>query len=105
MITKVEGVDYSNAGIDDIRRQLIHLRNGAMDQGEWNWVIIVTHAIAQLAYLIELEGGTVEKHEDDPDFTEFEFIGKLYTRLIQDREASGEPTTAPDSNGGSQTES
>lgn len=54
MPNEIEGIDYSPAGIEDIRQQLIHLRNHALQGAEFEWAVILSHAIAQLAYLKEL---------------------------------------------------
>lgn len=81
---QVEGVDYSVEGINDIRNQLIRLRNEALNQAEFTWAIIVSHAIAQLAYLVELEGGELENNQYS---TESDFVSKLYARLREDSPA------------------
>ena len=53
---QVDGVDYSPEGIEDLRQELIKMRDNSMDQ--WPEAIPVTvaltHAIALLAYLREL---------------------------------------------------
>lgn len=54
MVMKVDGIDYSPEGIEDIRKQIIILRNGAMEQNEFEWIVILTHAVALLGYLSEL---------------------------------------------------
>lgn len=56
---KVEGVDYSVSGVNDVRDQLVVLRNEALTQEAMEWAVILSHAIAQLAYLVELQGGEV----------------------------------------------
>lgn len=53
-LTKVEGIDYSPEGIQEIREALISLRDGAMEQGAMEWVLVLSHAIAQLAWAMEV---------------------------------------------------
>lgn len=54
MPRKVEGIDYSPDGIEDIREQVIKLRDEAIEQNEFEWVVVLTHTVALLAYLKEL---------------------------------------------------
>lgn len=54
MAFKVEGIDYTPEGIAALRAELIHFRRDAMDQAAFGVVVILTHAIALLAYLKEL---------------------------------------------------
>lgn len=56
MPLKIEGIDYSPEGIEGVREALISMRADAMKQ--WpagiEATLIMSHAIAQLAYLKEL---------------------------------------------------
>lgn len=52
---KVEGVDYSPEGIENLRQELVGWRNDMMTQGAYQQVVVISHVIALLAYLIELE--------------------------------------------------
>lgn len=47
--TKVEGVDYSPEGIEDIRNFVIAVRDEALRQNEFHWVAPLSHAVALLA--------------------------------------------------------
>jgi hypothetical protein len=47
--TRVEGVDYSPEGINAVREELIVLRNGALEQAEFHWAVLLSHVIAYLA--------------------------------------------------------
>lgn len=51
---EVEGVDYSPEGIEDIRQQLIRLRDEALEQGEFHWSVALSHAIAHAAHHKEM---------------------------------------------------
>lgn len=55
---KVDGVDYSPEGIEELRRELARFRDEAMTQGAFGPAVVLSHAIALLAYLAELEGMT-----------------------------------------------
>jgi hypothetical protein len=63
--TKVEGVDYSEEGIEALREQLVAYRGASMDQ--WPeaipFTVAITHAIALLAFLIETLKEQAEFHE------------------------------------------
>lgn len=54
--TKVEGIDYSHEGIQQVRDALGEYRARAMEQ--WpagiEMTLVLSHAIAQLAYLQDL---------------------------------------------------
>lgn len=54
--TKVEGIDYTPAGIEALREDVIALRDS--QYAHWpegiNTTVILTHATALLAYLKEL---------------------------------------------------
>ena len=60
MAFKVDGVDYSNEGIEELRRELIGWRTEMYKQNAFTEIITISHVIALLAYLIELQGGTIE---------------------------------------------
>ena len=51
---QVEGVDYSPEGVEDIRQQLVRLRDEALEQGEFHWSVILSHAIAHAAHHVEM---------------------------------------------------
>lgn len=53
--SRVEGVDYSPEGIEALRQELIKFRDEAMKQGAWGPVATLSHTIALLAYLVEIE--------------------------------------------------
>ena len=50
----IEGIDYSPEGIESAREELITLRDGALEQAEFLWAVILSHAIALLADYKEL---------------------------------------------------
>lgn len=55
--TKVDGIDYSPAGIEDLRTDIIEYRNRALDampEGA-QMAVVLSHALALLAYLKEVE--------------------------------------------------
>ncbi len=54
---KVDGVDYSSDGVESIRTALNPIRAEAMSQGEFSYAVIISHAIALLAWLNELAYG------------------------------------------------
>lgn len=45
---KVRGVDYSPEGVESVRQGLIQLRDAALDQGEMEWAVLLSHTIAYL---------------------------------------------------------
>lgn len=48
----VEGVDYSPEAVEAVRKDLIIIRDGALEQGEMHWAVVLSHAIA---YLVDYE--------------------------------------------------
>lgn len=55
--TKVDGIDYSPTGIEDLRTDIIEYRNRALDampEGA-QMAVALSHVIALLAYLKEIE--------------------------------------------------
>lgn len=55
--TKVEGIDYSAGGIEALRIDLIKMRDTALScepVPDFSTAVILSHAIALLAYLIDL---------------------------------------------------
>jgi hypothetical protein len=54
--TRVDGVDYSWEGINDLRREIIRYRNQAMGQmpGAAEVIVVFTHVIVMLHYLMEI---------------------------------------------------
>ncbi len=60
---RCEGVDYSPTGIEEIRVDLIEMRNRllATTMPEFKSVILLTHTTALLAYLREIELATEEE--------------------------------------------
>ena len=57
MPTKVEGIDYSAEGIEALRQDVIKMRDTALScepVPDFHASVILSHAIALLAYLIEL---------------------------------------------------
>lgn len=54
---KVEGVDYTPDGVENLRQELIRFRDNSMEQ--WPeaipFTVAMTHTIALLAYLKEVE--------------------------------------------------
>lgn len=59
----VEGVDYTPEAIEDARASLGVLRDGAMRQAEFDWVVLLSHVIGYLADYKELR----EKEMVSPD--------------------------------------
>ena len=51
---RIEGIDYSLEGIEDIRRTVIQLRDSALEQNQFEWSVALSHAIAMLALLQDL---------------------------------------------------
>jgi hypothetical protein len=54
-------------GIADIRNGLITLRNGALDQGQMSWAVILSHAIALLSTDDDTVSETTDVTNDDHD--------------------------------------
>lgn len=52
---RIEGIDYSPTGIEDIRSQLIILRDEALKENEFKWAVILSHAVVLLHHLRELK--------------------------------------------------
>jgi hypothetical protein len=58
-MTRVDGVEYTPEAVEDVREQLVELRNGALDQQEFTWAVLLSHAIAYLgSYKEVLEHGS-----------------------------------------------
>jgi len=53
-MTRVDGVDYTPSGVEDIRQQVIILRDGAIKQSDFTWAVILSHTIAYLAEYADL---------------------------------------------------
>lgn len=53
-MNKVEGVDYSSQGIEDLRKDIIVIRDGALQQAAFHWAVALSHNLALLAYLKEM---------------------------------------------------
>ena len=51
---QVDGVDYSAEGINGIRDGVIQLRDAALSQNNFEWAVLLSHAIAQLGFLKEM---------------------------------------------------
>ena len=52
---KVEGIDYTPEGIENLRQELIKYRDAALKQAAFEETVVLSHTIALLAYLIERE--------------------------------------------------
>lgn len=52
---KIDGIDYTREGIEEIRKTLGIVRDRSMKDADWHAVAFTSHVIALLAYLIELE--------------------------------------------------
>jgi hypothetical protein len=66
--TRVEGVDYSPESIENARLELAVLRNGALEQTEFKWAVLLSHVLAYLAdykEYIRLEDEIREMGEDE----------------------------------------
>ena len=59
MPMKVEGIDYTPAGIEALRQEMIRYRDEALRQDEFGVAVTLSHTIAILAYTVELVGGTI----------------------------------------------
>lgn len=46
---EIDGIDYTVDSIEDIRNQLIILRDEALKQNEFSWGVLLSHTIAHLA--------------------------------------------------------
>jgi hypothetical protein len=51
---QVDGVDYSPAGIEALRQELVTHRDHALALNEFGYAVTMSHVIALLAYLIEV---------------------------------------------------
>lgn len=54
MPLKVDGVDYTPEGIEELREEAIKVRDVALVEGEFQGATFMTHIIALLAYLKEI---------------------------------------------------
>ena len=70
MTARVDGVDYTPEGIEQVRTELIIVRDAALDAGRMDLAVLFSHTLALLAELKE----RVEKEraESIGDFTDGE---------------------------------
>jgi hypothetical protein len=54
MATRVEGVEYTPEAVEAAREELATLRNGALDQAEFHWAVLLSHVLAYMAEYQEL---------------------------------------------------
>lgn len=55
---RVEGVEYTPEAVESVRKQLIELRDGALEQQEFTWAVLLSHTLAYMAeYKEVLEHG------------------------------------------------
>jgi hypothetical protein len=52
--TKVDGIDYSREGVEELRQCLITLRDAALTQARMDYAVMLSHVIIVLAYFNEL---------------------------------------------------
>jgi hypothetical protein len=53
MSTHVDGVDYTPEGIEQVRTELVVVRNAALDVGHMDLAVLFSHTLALLAELKE----------------------------------------------------
>jgi len=53
-MTRVDGVLYTREGVEDIRQQVIKLRDSALEQADFWWAVTLSHTIAYLAEYADL---------------------------------------------------
>jgi len=53
---KVDGIDYTKEGIEDLREEIIEMRDEALRQNAFDVTVKLTHVIALLSYLSEVVG-------------------------------------------------
>jgi len=50
----VQGIDYTVEAIEDVRSELVRLRDHAKRSDEASWVVIIDHALVYLALLVDI---------------------------------------------------
>lgn len=60
---KVDGVDYSKEGIEQLREEMIRWRDEALGKGLADIAIVLTHVVALMHYLLHLVEAAAQYHE------------------------------------------
>ncbi len=58
---EVGGQLYDNETLTEHREQIIHLRDNALLQGDFQWSVILSHTVGILAKMIEMMGNETDE--------------------------------------------
>lgn len=47
---------YSTAEIQSLREEVIELRDGALEQKDFQWAVVLSHVVAAMAQMLEADG-------------------------------------------------
>jgi hypothetical protein len=66
-LERPDGIGYARSGIEYVHHVLTELRNGAIDQMRWDYVVPLSHALVCLSVLIDymVDGGRLDLERVD----------------------------------------